>query len=516
MPYNDSTGDIERIGKFVDLYALRDVALRSQFDAHFDDIVAGTNDALDAIRAAVTVEAFGAVGDGVTDNAAAFTAAMAWLNAAQGRVALLSPGGTYLTSVQVVLHRSQLKCLGNATLKFTALGASTDCVVIQGSFSYCPAGLDGINIDCNNTGRDGVAFAGGKAVEVNSDYPFLRRCHVLNAVRDGIHMQPATSTGYWIENPVIQDVRVMSPGRHGLALVCPNETNAFINKGYAENLEVRGAGRTTTGYDIYGEGQGVAQTGMKISEWTFVNFEGDVAGAANHGAHSVYLVETGSYSFFDGWTFIQPTFEDTANTFRSEAIGIAANADVRGLTVIGAVVAYYTAVADTSKLANNYLISASNPGHAAAQFTDASGNMLRILEDELRWAPAGGAVDVFLRRTGANLLATSSGFLAEKGLSVGVTSTGTSGAITLSHGINHVEMAGNITGITFPTPYSGAEEVEIHFTQTGGRHTVAGWPGTVRLAGGTYTASASVDVLRFRYNPVLGQWVESSRAMAVA
>ncbi len=397
----------------------------------------------------MSAEDFGAIGDGVTDNAIAFSAASTWANAIPGRCIELLPGNTYLTTAQVAMHQSIWRSFGAATIKFSGLGSSTDCVVIQGSTCQYPAGLEGISINCNAVGRDGVLFAGGKTGSANADFPFFKRGLITGAVRDGIHMQPQANS-YWIENPRLQDVRIFNPGRHGIALICPNLTSVFINKGVGDNVEVRGAGQTTAGYDIYCDSQGA--TNQKISEWVWINPELDMAGAANHGVHSVYFDMTGSVSGYDNWAFVEATFEDTSSGVgKSDAIGVAAGANVRGIFVHAEIAGNYPTVIDETLLGGNAIVVTPNSGTSFIRLNESGGDSMVLKNNTITWRASGGSIDTILSRSSGGLNVNNA-FNVNKGSSAPSSLT-IGGANSQSAIISLIANAGSGR---FLTAYSGS------------------------------------------------------------
>lgn len=77
-----------------------------------------------------------------------------------------------------------------------------------------------------------------------------------------------------------------------------------------------------------------------------------------------------------------------------------------------------------------------------------------------------------------------------------------------------VALTENITSITFPTAV-GERELGILFVQGGGSYTIAGWPGTAKLAGGAFTMTATngkADWLLFRYSGATSTWIERDRS----
>ena len=207
------------------------------------------------------------------DSGAELQAALDWVSADASRE-LEFRGADYVSSRQLVAHRA--RCVGRSTIKFTTLNSSTDCLVLQGSSSFASMSWEGININCNNVGRDGIALVGGKSGSNAADFYRLRGFRIVNAVRDGLHFEPGAAT-YWIEDFKVSDVRIETPGRHGLTMIVPAFTSTFINQGTFDNLEIRGAGRTTAGVDVYCDSQG-STSAQKISELTFIGCEFDAAG----------------------------------------------------------------------------------------------------------------------------------------------------------------------------------------------------------------------------------------------
>jgi hypothetical protein len=449
------------------------------------------------LREVHSLEDFGAVGDGVTADTSAIALAQTWVNGADGRAIRLLDGATYLCGAQISIHRSKWFCEGQATLKFTGLGASTDCVVIQGSAASSRAGLENIIVDANDTGRDAIVLAGGKSGANTADYPFLRGVYVNNAVRDGVHTEPYAANA-WIENIRFDDVKVNQPGRHGFAFIHPDLSGIFINKGSYYDCEVRGAGQTTTGYDVYVESADTAGTGS-INMHAWYNPELDYQGSATHGQHAVLFHMSGTASQFLGWNFFGATFEDasgSAGTY-AEAIGITGSAVVSQLAVHAPCsISDYTKIVDTTLLDTGCFIAATSAsGEGLLKFSTATTIQIG---------------DVNLYRNAANRMKTDDAFEATNGHWMPSTArTSSSGAVTLGYGMNRTSLTENITAITFPTAVDGAV-VEWDIRQGASGYTVAGWPANVSLPGGTFTMSATnlrVDKLAWRYNGGFSKWV---------
>jgi hypothetical protein len=293
----------------------------------------------------VSLKDFGAVGDGVAIDTAAILAALA-----SGVKDLDVPPGTYLIDQQIAVNGVRLRGR-KAQWKFTAIAAGVDCLVLQGSSASNPLVFDGININANGCGRDAVVLSGGTAGSASADFEKLANLEITGAVRDGIHLEPAAAS-YWIENLRLNSVKVTSPGRHGLACIVPDLANVFVNKVSLYDFEVRGAGQTTAGWDIFVDLQG--NSGQKASEWTFINPELDAAGAANHSQASVRIQRSGTTGSAHSWTFIGGTFEDTGTVITGfpKAVSLGASGLAEGLVCKGGVIVGYGGFADDTLFTN--------------------------------------------------------------------------------------------------------------------------------------------------------------------
>jgi len=462
--------------------------------------------AREKFRETVSVKDFGAIGDGSADDSGQVEAALTYL-AGTGRT-LFFPAGTYKFTRQQLFHR--VRCIGdNAILKFTGLGASTDCLILQGSTREFPLELSGFTIDANSTGRDALVCSGGKSGSTQADFLKISGVLIKGAVRDGIHIEPSLAAN-WLEDFHLSEIRVYNSGRHGICIIQPNLATTFINQGLFTNVEVRGSGQTTTGYEVYVEAQGTV-SGQKVSELTFVNCEFDASGASTHGIHSVYLNMTGSVSDLDGWVFLGCTFEDVGNAVpgKTYAIGISTSTTVRNPQVIGGVMANYTGVIDTAKISSGRVSMSSGNINFEMLGTDTKLRWGNGATDTMEWEEAG-----YLKTTSSFQVAA----LREKRSVL----TAAAGAITVARGFNKHNLTANITTITFPTGTAtnlDGQLVRIQFTQdaTGGR-TVAGWPATVLLAGGAFTPTATAyktSHIEFIYERGEARWYEVARSLNI-
>jgi hypothetical protein len=334
------------------------------------------------LKDSVSISDFGAVGDGTTNDTTAIQNAIAYGQSSGNEV--FFPPGTYLVTSQITVHRQSVRG-ARATLKFSGLGASTDCLVLQGSSRSEQLVWSGINVDANSTGRDAIVLSGGTVSSTSADYLRLQDVHITGAVRDGIHIEPATNN-CWIEDFIARDVRITSPGRNGIFVKIPNYTAAFLNQSAFHNVEIRGAALTTAGYDVYMEYAGSASD-QKISELLFQDCEFDADGGTNHGQASFYLVKTGSAGSIDGLTFISCTFEDVSGTIITgfpPCLVVAAGTTVGSVTQVGGIIVGYGYLVDYDTFASQvfsrsqggdrdlHSISLSAIGFAASYANDAA------------------------------------------------------------------------------------------------------------------------------------------------
>lgn len=289
------------------------------------------------LRETVSVKDFGAVGDGVTDDGAALLAATTYANSTGDT--LVFPYGIYLSSSALTFDRIVVQG-NNATIKFTGISNTTDCITLHRSSGARSLTIIELNVDANNTGRDAVRATGRDGC----DYLRIDKLNILNAARDGFHVEPEAAYA-WFEDFNWNDLRVFSPGRHGVSLVCPNYLATFINQGVITNCEVRDAGRLLTGYDVFVQNAN-NNVGGKIAELTWISGEFD-ATLAGHGQHSFYFDDARSPQGVDiglgSWVFIGCTFESTTGVIVGfpAVFGVSSGTKLDSLQVFGGVVAQY-------------------------------------------------------------------------------------------------------------------------------------------------------------------------------
>jgi hypothetical protein len=387
-------------------------------------------------------------------------------------------------------------------------------VILQGSTSETPLIWDGIDIDANSTGRDAMVLSGGKTGSTQADYLRVFSCRINQAVRDGIHIEPVAER-CWLEDFRFQDVRVSDPGRHGVAIVVPDLIILFVNQGKFDNCEIRGAGRTTAGYDIYCDV--LETTGYSsISEMTFISCQIDASDAAFHQQASIQLNNSGGFAGggkYNGWTFVGCTVEDTGTVITGTPIAIDINggAQCSGLVWIGGILTDYGNLVDLSTVSSCFIKDGTLTRNQ---------NFLEATE-KLQWDSSAVATIEYGGQTGQ--VKTAGVFLADDGFREGRNIlTNTAGAIVAQKGLNKLNLTASVTSITFPTGTSDeldGQIISFLFVQdaTGGR-TVSGWPASVLLSGGSLTVTAGAfksTHVRFQYEKGQTSWFEISRSLDI-
>jgi hypothetical protein len=246
------------------------------------------------------------------------------------------------------------------------------------------------------------------------------------------------------------------------------------------------------------------QGAINLHSW--YNPEFDYQGSANHGTNAVSFNQSGSVSLFLCWAFYTATFEDAsgaAGTY-AEAIGIDANAVVRGLTVLSPSLSDYTKIVDTTLLTDTgFIVSANSTGEGALHLSTGT---------EIQWGTGKGEGDTNIYREAANRLFTDDMMGATNGFrQVRTVVASSSGEITLGYGTTRTTLSENITAITFPTGVDGVSiEWTIRQATSGGPYTVAGFPAAANLVNDSFTVTGTAgryDTLTWRYDGGLSRWM---------
>ena len=146
----------------------------------------------------ITPEMFGAVGDGETDDTAAF---QALLNYSRKFVAVSNPSKTYCVSQKLTLGPYQKFDFKGATIKVIA-GSKMDYVLQVNTSSYRGGSLESIKIDCNcnsytqenaETGLQETIYTGGIYFSYSTTYT-LQKVAIENFHGTGIYVKQGNIT----------------------------------------------------------------------------------------------------------------------------------------------------------------------------------------------------------------------------------------------------------------------------------------------------------------------------------
>lgn len=216
----------------------------------------------------ITPQDFGAVGDGATDDSAAFLAALVAAGPADKTVWVPPTANGYLLKQAPTLGQSggaRMVGLGKVTLKMSTIGAAIDCLTMDGGATKRQVQLENFLIDCLLCGRDGIALT-------SSNRPIIKNVEIRNTVRDGLAM--SCGTGQWLEKGSI-DLTVQTAGRHGVSAFLSGSDGAFINEMVFNLLEIRGVGKTVNGGQAINWSSTASGGASKFSEWQFSHVEFD-------------------------------------------------------------------------------------------------------------------------------------------------------------------------------------------------------------------------------------------------
>lgn len=161
------------------------------------------------------VLAYGARGDGVTDDTAAIQNAIDAKNAAGGGSVLL-PGGTYL--VTGLTHKDNVIIVGEHKQATTIkLADSSDDDVIGGTATDC--GVKDLKIDGNSANN-----TTGSAIDLSGRRNILENIDIINAPEHGVHHNYTGGGGLELGNAYfMKDIVADSSGKHGFFVEAPSD-----------------------------------------------------------------------------------------------------------------------------------------------------------------------------------------------------------------------------------------------------------------------------------------------------
>jgi hypothetical protein len=194
---------------------------------------------------------------------------------------------------------------GRPTLKFSALGANTDCITLGGG-QVPQVELRNVQIDANGTGRDGVVILGSNA-------PIVDNVLIENTARDGLVLSPSGNN--WIEKLKAKTLMLRFVGRHGITMSLSGGAGygAYINECTWEHVELRGCAHLTSGGTFcYMTATAGGDSGAKISNhlWLDPNLDCVYNGTGNVPSISPFLTDSAAVQNF---TIIGGGAENTGN-----------------------------------------------------------------------------------------------------------------------------------------------------------------------------------------------------------
>ncbi len=163
--------------------------------------------------------AYGAVGDGVTDDSTAINAAITAANAAGGGNVIV-PTGTYIVNAISVKSNVTLKGMGWSSILKHKAGSNSFAVYL--ATSAANAGIMDLKIDGNKANQsDGTSCYGFGGDGGTPDNCFAINCWITNTVRSGIYY---VGTRFRAINNVVDHIG-LSVGTGRTGIVVSGETN---------------------------------------------------------------------------------------------------------------------------------------------------------------------------------------------------------------------------------------------------------------------------------------------------
>lgn len=345
----------------------------------------------------ISVAAFGAVGDGVTDDTAAITAA---LNGGASSV-LINDGMTYIVS-GLTITRANQRIYGNGTLKLK--DASNRPVI---SVNASGVEIEGIIIDGNKANQIATTDGRGEGVWIAmglSDIT-IRNNRITNTKRSGIGsygntanvlvdgnkitfpgfigIMPSTGSAHVATRWKIVNNDVNTPGQDGIGTVAIQHSTVANNTIYYPTVagiafEARCDYSTVTGNTVHGRGAADVANGIQVNDSLGVSIVGNnvygcgtgIVAGGGKSSHDVAIIgntlrycgaANGSIAV-DGSRALAASFQNchnygatiSGNSIRdSHTFGIMLNA-VTGVTVTANQISEF-AVAATAATAGRFL-----------------------------------------------------------------------------------------------------------------------------------------------------------------
>lgn len=206
------------------------------------------------------VRRYGAVGNGTTDDTAAFNAAIKACYNTDGAIVVAATAASYILTSGLTLgnanNAARIYGSGQPTLSFVGL-SGTDAITMTGSSpAYRQHELRGLIINLNGSGRDAVVLNA-------SSHPILDNVWIMNPGRDGFSIQ-CSSYG-WVEKGEF-NLMVYNAGRHGVLMSTAGSDGAFINECIWRQYVLRGVSALIPGGNAIRMTSTATGGGSKISD----------------------------------------------------------------------------------------------------------------------------------------------------------------------------------------------------------------------------------------------------------
>lgn len=364
---------------------------------------------------ATSVKSHGAVGDGVTDDYAAITAA---ITASPYGGIVFFPPGTYMVSSTIKLLKGRtymgagregtsVKAMAATNLD-AVMASETWLSVVGGSpTSDNPISIRNLKIDGNSSAQVSGA---GNGLALITFWNTLENLEVVNNRGHGILLTSARRDGTEISNTAVEckvircDVR--ASGAVGIYVKDPSSSSQTVTDGWVVDCVVQDtvnegiaidtpAGWLVQGNHLYG----VAMSGIYLNRGGFTRVIGNYIETYGFSASS------GTYSGImcggDGGSFIGAPgpmiFADNTLIYTG---GAAAGSAIRGIRLeasngaVGHVILANNGLYGSTHVATSYGIRVGNQGATGSLIIQANGNMVFGWDTQFSYLPSGGLLTV--------------------------------------------------------------------------------------------------------------------------
>ncbi len=273
-------------------------------------------DLIDSLAASAAVWLTGAAGNGVTDDTAAFQAAIASVPLG-GCLWVPTPASSYLISGTLTLTNISMCGIGGLVPITFAGSSSTDCIVASG---WSPGSITRqlvvrgfyINGGSGKAGRDGVRHAGGIGTQ-------FRDLMIYNMGRDGFHAESSAAFAF-TEMLMCLNVQCNNSARDNFHFETGNIGNIdYINQTTMLNCASRAPGQYSLALVNNANNATSGAQGSKISSLSWVGGELDCAGSS--APDDVYFQCTGNNGSIEDAAFDNVAIEDASNAHTGWNIG---------------------------------------------------------------------------------------------------------------------------------------------------------------------------------------------------